>query len=149
MRFFFTELSSVNTYFVLLSEGNRRGVEAVLRQVIFILTLLATFCLLFFSYFLCIKQFACLNQRNKIFCEAVTSHRQCKQQNLFVWLQMTDLGECSSSEMKQCAGVTVDYEQNPFFFPSPKCSSFSKSPFFVELCAEAQNGVKNSRLCLL
>lgn len=67
--------------------------------------------------------------------------------NLFVRLQMTDLGECPSSEMKQCAGVTVDYEQNAFFF-SPKCSKYDQLPIktcFVELCAETQNGVKEQQ----
>lgn len=62
---FFTELSSVNTYFVLLSEGNRSSVEAALRQLIFILTLIATSCLIFFFYFLCIKQFVCLKPKEQ------------------------------------------------------------------------------------
>lgn len=42
--------------------------------------------------------------------------KQSKLQKLFVWLQMTDLGEWPSSEMKQCGGLTGNYEQNAFFF---------------------------------
>lgn len=62
---FVTELPSANTYFVLLSEGNRSSVEAALRQLIFILTLIATFCLMFFLYFLYIKQFVCLKPKEQ------------------------------------------------------------------------------------
>lgn len=65
MRFFFTELSLANTYFVLLSEGNRRGVEAVLIQLIFILALILTLCLIFFLYFLCIKKFVRLKPKEQ------------------------------------------------------------------------------------
>lgn len=64
MRFFFTELSLANTYFVLLSEGNRR-VEAVLIQLIFILALILTLCLIFFLYFLCIKKFVRLKPKEQ------------------------------------------------------------------------------------
>lgn len=84
MRFFFTELPSGNTYFVLLSEGNRRGVEAVLRQLIFILTLIATFCLILFFYFLCIKQFVCLKPKEQNIMRSSNISEAMQAANLFV-----------------------------------------------------------------
>lgn len=36
--------------------------------------------------------------------------------------------------MKQCAGVTVDYEQNPFFFFSPKCRKYGQLLMKTFLC---------------
>lgn len=64
--FFSIELPPANTWFVFLSsEGIRKSVEPVPRQLIFILTLIATFHLFFCSYFLCIRLFACLKLKEQ------------------------------------------------------------------------------------
>lgn len=86
------------------------------------------------------------SQNNEILCEAVTSQRQWKLQNLFVWLQMTDLGGCPSSEMKQCASVTVDYEQNAF--SSPNWREYNQLPgkaFLFSLCGAVPSSTEWGR----
>lgn len=135
MRFFFTELSLANTYFVLLSEGNRR-VEAVLIQLIFILALILTLCLIFFLYFLCIKKFVRLKPKEQnIMWSSNISEAMWAAKS--VCLTADDrFRRMLTIRMKQCAGVTVDYEQNPFFvflLSAESMVSFSWRPFFVEL----------------
>lgn len=52
---------------------------------------------------------------------------------------MTDLGDWPSSETKQCAGVTVDDEQNAF--SSPKCSEYNRLPGKAIFCGAVPSRV--------
>lgn len=116
---------------LLSSEGNKKGIEPLLRQLIFILTLTATFCLFFFFYFLCIKLFVCLKpkEQNIMWSSNISEAMQAAKS---VCLTADDRFRRLSSETKQCAGVTVDYQQNAF--SSPKCSEYSQLPGKVFFC---------------